>query len=237
MSLSDKNVLRVLRQSFVCGYRDITGEPWAGESGDHLPTGAAVTTTNGAGSRNMQIFLLAPDGVVLTCLPGFWCPEDLLFELKFAVKLYNEVWRRQDVTPEQKAKAFTKAHLAHRGSHSRSMMERSQLQSFDAWHEMGRSGSDFVYKSGDWRPSFTLRYPMGQGPRHLKTVDQVIHERLAAQPFRPYEEFDVEEFCDYGQLRYDKHEDERAERELATKRRSGIVDATRVARPGAASSR
>lgn len=234
MTLSDKDVLRVLQQSFVCGYRNISDQKYAGASGDHPTDGAAVTTTNGAGPHNVQIFLLSPEGTVLTCLPGFWAPEDLLCELKFAVKLYNEVWRREDVTQEQKEKAFSKAHLAHRASHSRSMMERSHLQGFDAWHESSRSGSDFLFKSGDWRPSFTLRNPMGQhGPR-LKTVDQVLHERIAEQPFVPYEEFDVAAFSDYGQLRYDKEEDERASRELASKGKPGLVDATRGARPGAA---
>jgi len=237
VTLSNKDVLRVLQSSFVCGYRNITDQEYAGASGDHAPDGAAVTTTNGAGGHNVQIFLLTPDGTVLTCLPGFWAPEDLLCELKFAVKLYNEVWMRGDVTPEQKEKAFSKAHLAHRGTHSRSMMERSQLQGFDAWHESGRMGSDFVFKRGDWRPSFTLRNPMGSGGPRLKTVDQVMHERIAEQPFCAYEEFDVAAFSDYGQLRYDKEEDERASRELASKSKPGLVDTTRMARPGAAKSR
>jgi hypothetical protein len=43
----------------------------------------------------------------------------------------------------------------------------------------------------------------------LKTTDQVVHERMAQRAYIPYDEFDVEKFCDYGQLRYDKKEDTR----------------------------
>jgi hypothetical protein len=38
----------------------------------------------------------------------------------------------------------------------------------------------------------------------LKTVDQVGHERMA-RPFLPYEQFDVEAFVNFCELRYDKH--------------------------------
>jgi hypothetical protein len=40
----------------------------------------------------------------------------------------------------------------------------------------------------------------------LKAVDQVVHERMARRPFVAYESFDVENFSDYGKMRYDKHE-------------------------------
>jgi hypothetical protein len=33
VSLSDDSVLNVLKNQFVCGYRNITGEPYAGKSG------------------------------------------------------------------------------------------------------------------------------------------------------------------------------------------------------------
>jgi hypothetical protein len=40
----------------------------------------------------------------------------------------------------------------------------------------------------------------------FKTVDQVVHERMAQRPFVAHESFDVESFSDYGKMRYDKHE-------------------------------
>ena len=38
------------------------GEPYAGNSGTHMPRGNAIETTNGAGSHNIQMFLMNPDG-------------------------------------------------------------------------------------------------------------------------------------------------------------------------------
>ena len=87
MSLSSNRVLAILKSSLVCGFKNIKDEPYAGASGHHDPDTAAVHTTNGAGPHNVQIFLLNADGVVLHCLPGYWAPDDLVHEMKFALSL------------------------------------------------------------------------------------------------------------------------------------------------------
>jgi hypothetical protein len=70
-----------------------------------------------------------------------------------------------------------------------------------------KADSDFKYHVGDYHPPVLL---VGRGKlpedADLKTVDQVVHERMAQRPFVTYEQFDVAEFPDYGKLRYDKHE-------------------------------
>ena len=48
MSLSNDAVLNVLKNQFVCGFKNITGEPYAGKSGHHDTDAPAVVTTNGA---------------------------------------------------------------------------------------------------------------------------------------------------------------------------------------------
>jgi hypothetical protein len=43
-------------------------------------------------------------------------------------------------------------------------------------------------------------------PKNVKTVDMVMHERMAQRPFLTYKEFDVPQFAMYGKNEYDKHE-------------------------------
>jgi len=40
----------------------------------------------------------------------------------------------------------------------------------------------------------------------VKTVDVVMHERMAQRPFVDYKDFDVPQFANYGKNEYDKHE-------------------------------
>jgi hypothetical protein len=90
------------------------------------------------------------------------------------------------------------------------MRTRSKLQGFDEKKERNKTESDFKVQPGQ-QPTVTLanrRLKVSD----MKTVDQVVHERMAQRPFVPYEEFDTAAFVDYGQLRYDKHENE-AERD------------------------
>ena len=203
MSLSQDAVLQVLKANFVCGYKNITGESYAGRSGHHDPDAPAVYTTNGAGPHNVQLFLLAPDGTVLHCLPGYWAAQDLIYEMRFALSLYP-VWKNDSLSPETKKKLFAAAQLQGLRQHPRDMMERSHLQSFDAKAEQAKPNSDFRFRPGDYRPPWHLG-------KHdaLKTTDQVVHERMAQQPFVPYEDFDVEKFTDYGKMLYDKKEETR----------------------------
>jgi hypothetical protein len=203
VTLSHDAVLKVLQTRFVCGFKNITGEPYAGKSGRHDPDSPAVLTTNGAGPHNVQIFFLSADGTVLHCLPGYWCPADLLAEMQFALGL-ERVWKNPALTAERKMKLAWDANRRAIVSRTLGMQERSRLQGFDAKEERKKADSDFKYRPGDYRGPVLLA---GQrNDADLKTVDQVAHERMAARPFVPYEGFDVEKFTDYGKLRYDKHE-------------------------------
>ena len=67
MSLSNDAVMNVLKNQFVCGYRNIAGEPYAGRSGHHETDSPAVLTTNGAGPHSVQMFFLNSDGTALHC--------------------------------------------------------------------------------------------------------------------------------------------------------------------------
>lgn len=174
--------------------------PWAGDSGIHPPDGGAVSTTNGAGPHNIQIFVLNKQGMVLTCLPGYWDPRDLAYELKFAETL-NDVWNSKDLTLAQKKSTYTKMHLAHIGEHSKAMHGRSEMQGFDKKYEMEKrpTTSDTILSQTGG--------PAKMGGFIFKTTDQIFHERLAKQPFVTYNDFNVTAFSDYGKHRYNKNEE------------------------------
>jgi hypothetical protein len=202
VSLSQEPAYSELKNHFVCGYRNIMGERYAGNSGTHTMRGNAVDTTNGAGPHNIQMFVMNPDGTVLHCLPGYWSAADLASELDFGRKL-NYLYQNNSLSAQQKAEQFRDLQLAHVRLHSSEMRARSQLQGFDAKHEAHKRHSDFVKDSqaladGNWGP---------QSYAALKTTDEVVHERMAQRPFVSYSHFDVAKFADYGTSTYDKHED------------------------------
>jgi hypothetical protein len=205
VTLSNDTLIRTLNTQFVCGFRNIKDEPYCGKSGQHDPNTPAVLTTNGAGSHNVQIFVLASDGTVLHCLPGFWSPADLLYELKFAQSL-NRIRTDTYLSQETKEKRFKQANLKHALAHPLDMRTRSQLQGFDEKKERHKGESDFKVQPGQ-QPTVTLAR-RGLKLSDMKTVDQVVHERMAKRPFVAYEDFDVAAYVDYGQLRYDKHEND-----------------------------
>jgi hypothetical protein len=208
VSLSQDPALSALKQAFVCGYRDISNEPYAGASGLHEKDGKAINTSNGAGPHNIQMFILAPDGTVLTCLPGFWNPQDLVNEMQLAEQL-NTVWTDPHLSRSQKDQTFRQMHLAHIQEHSQATVRRSRMQSFDqkyeAEHRLNRS--DTIRDRG------AVAYAINSGgkmPQNaFKTTDEIFHERMAMRPFVAYEHFDVAAFADYGKPKYDKHEDAR----------------------------
>lgn len=213
MSLSHDAVLNVLKKTFVCGFKNITGESYAGRSGHHDTDSPAVVTTNGAGPHNVQMFILSSDGTVLHCLPGYWAPQDLLREMQFALSL-NRLWLDERITFPEKKKRFREANLRVFRTHPPDMIARSHLQSFDAKHEIAKPNSDFKFRPGDYHPPYMLGK---QG--HLKSTDQVMHERMARRPFLPYESFDVEKFSDYGKQRYDKKEETREATAMTSKKK------------------
>jgi hypothetical protein len=196
-------VFSILKNDFVCGYRDIEKEKWAGASGNHMPDGQAVDTTNGAGPHNVQIFVLAADGTVLTCLPGYWGPEDLASELKLAQNL-NRVWQNPKLSVARKFELFQQMQIAHIAEHSENEHQRSQMQGFDASFEASRRfKNQDVFANGCSHRSM----PWSNVGQNLKSTDVIMHERMARQPFVPYENFNVQAFSDYGLTMYDKNED------------------------------
>lgn len=183
------------------------GESYAGNSGSHNPRANAVDTTNGAGGHNIQMFVIAPDGTVLHCLPGYWNPEDLNTELKLALKL-NDLYNNKALSTKDRNLQFARLQVEHVRSHSAEMVARSELQGFDMKHEAHNPKSDFL------RPEFANERACLAGEHwgpeaHLafKTTDTVMHERMARRAFMQYSSFDVAAYCDYGTTTYDKHED------------------------------
>lgn len=198
MSLSQEPAFSILKNDFICGTRDITGEPWSGVSGIKPLTAGAVNTTNGAGPHNIQIFILAPDLTILTALPGYWHPEDLAYELEVANKLYA-VWKNPSLTRAEKDAKFVEAHLGHIEDHPSAMVRRSRMQGFDQKFEQKNRATT----------TDTIASATGgkAGDPVFKTTDVIFHERLAKQPFAKYEEFDVVAFSDYGRALYNKKEE------------------------------
>jgi hypothetical protein len=198
VSLSQDPVFTELKNDFVCGTRDITGVPWSGFSGVHPLDGGAVYTTNGAGPHNIQMFVLAQDGTVLTCLPGFWNSKDLSSELELAKQL-NAVLTDTNLTRAQKDAKFVELQLGHIDKHSAMMTRRSQMQGFDKKFEANQkmASSDTIRSSSGGKNGMPV----------FKTTDVLMHERLALQPFRKYGDFDVVAFSDYGRAKYDKKEE------------------------------
>ena len=193
MSLSQDPIVERLKDHFVCGWRNIHGvEDFAGKSHSHPVESTAVHTTNGAGGRNVQMIIISPDGYVLHVLPGYWNPDALRHELDFSLELVEIA--AKDLPHDEKSDAFLLAHLNHAAKHAELMVKDSTLQGFDKHREEQRpDGSDFRRRGGE-----------GEA---VRTVDQVMHERMARRPFLRIEEFDLAKVVDYGTRFYDKHGD------------------------------
>jgi len=206
VSLSTDPAFTALKESFVCGYRDISDQPYAGVSGLHKPDGNAINTTNGAGPHNLQLFILSPEGVVLTCLPGYWNAYDLVHEMQLAEKL-NEVWHNPMLGRAEKDAIFRQMHQNHVQEHSNAMVFRSRMQGFDqkweAKHKL--TSSDCIRNACLITDPNAKMLPQDA----FKTTDEIMHQRMALRPFRTYDQFDVAAYTDYGRPIYDKHEDYR----------------------------
>lgn len=203
-------MLDLLKDNYVCGVKDITGEKYAGVSGSHLPSGKAAMTTNGAGPHNLQIFMLAPDGTVLHCLPGFWHAQDLARELDLAEALY-QVWIDPRYTRSQKDALFRKMQIEHIAHHPPQMTRRSRMQGFDQKFEAKhRLASSDTIRNPELAKAVLAKGAKPQ-PGAFKTTDEIMHERMARRPFLPYNQFDVVAFSDYGRPFYNKNEDQRDE--------------------------
>lgn len=203
VSLPQEPVFSLLKTKFVVGWKNIIKQRYVGESHGYTCDGIAVGTTNGAGPHNVQTFVISTDGVVLHALPGFWHPEDLARELRFALVL-REVWRDQTLDRATKDTLFTALQLAEIGKHPRAHTARSGWQGFDAKNEMKR------LEKGVQRDTF-VRDQAGQvqrcrkGRPRLKSTNVIAHERMASRPFVPFARFDVAVFADYGRTYYDNN--------------------------------
>ncbi len=210
MSLSQDPAFTALKKFFICGVKDITDAPYAGMSGKHEKFGNAVNTTNGAGPHNLQMFILSSDGTVLECLPGFWCATDLFTEMRFANKL-NKIWLDPSLNSTQKDELFKQMNLEHIVEHPPGMVRRSHMQGFDEKYEAEHRLTTSDAIADPALISQQMLEPGGPGlPQEaFKTTDVLMHERMAARPFVPFDHFDVASFVEYGRPRYDKEEDAR----------------------------
>lgn len=203
MTLPNEEVKELLAERFVVGWRNIERESHVGMSHGYRCDQSAVGTTNGAGGRNVQFVVLATDATVLHVLPGFWHAEDLLAELRLGLELH-ELHRSEEHTAAQKLKLFASLHRSFLRRLPEATLERSRWQGFDEWEESLR-GKTVA------RDTFALD-EQGQpvcdpsGRPLLKPVVQVVHERLLAQPFRQFGDFDMEALVDYGRPFYDNNE-------------------------------
>jgi len=164
--------------------------------------GNAVETTNGAGPHNIQMFVMAPDGTVLHCIPGYWNPEDLATELRLAERL-GGVWQDKTISMDQKKLIFARMQMEHFRQHSHELTERSHMQGFDRKHELERKGFRDTIKAG---VNINTIDP-NTSEDIVKTTDEIMHERMAKRPFVSYSTFDTGKYSDYGTQFYDKHED------------------------------
>lgn len=200
MTLPDDRIFDLLKDQFVLVYRNIERERHCGDSHGYAKHQTAVSTTNGAGARNVQMFVLSSDRVVLHALPGYWHPDDLLHELRFA-QMVRALW--EDGQRVRTQKEFVYRHLHRRAAEEppAGLRARSTWQPFDVWAERSR-------QDPGWRDVFQ-RTEQGnlvrdaQGNYVPKPIDQIVHERMALQPFVPFDAFDVGTFVDLGQHQYD----------------------------------
>ena len=200
MSLPNEEVIALLKDQFVVGFRNIEEDKHVGLSHGYKAGQTAVGTTNGAGGRNVQLVVMSPDQTVLHVLPGFWHPEDLVTELKFATVLHR-LWLDDGKTREEKLALFAAMHKAQVRRFSVDMIARSDWQDFDRVVEVMRARSekrDTLLRdaAGDWL------LDSHKQPR-LKPTCQLLHERMAAQPFTKLGVFDMERYVDYGRPFYD----------------------------------
>lgn len=191
----------MLRDEFVVGWSNIWDEDYVGYSQGYSPKQGAVGTTNGAGGHNVQMFVISPDGVVLHALPGFWHPDDLLRELRFA-KLVQRLWEDQDRTLEEKERMFRLLHIAELRRQPAETYARSDWQSFDRHEEIGKLEHDPNLDTVMYRDDGTVVLDH-EGRPQLRPLNVVAHQRMVEQPFRKFEDFDVAAFVDYGRHHYD----------------------------------
>lgn len=184
----------MLENQFIVGWKNIRNKDYVGSSHGYTCEDTAVGTTNGAGPRNMQTFILATNGTVLHCLPGFWHPDDLAYELDFALVM-NRL-ERDKRSKKEKRELFARMHQRAIREQSPEMLARSGWQGFDAQNEKMR------LKQGK---RDTFYYDDEGKPTKMKPLSVLLHERMAKRPFKKMATFDTETFIDYGRPYYDNN--------------------------------
>ncbi len=189
MTLSHDKVKDYLDKYFVRGWTNIEGKKkYAGKSNRHMPSYAARNISNASGHHNVQMFFMTSDGNVLNALPGYWNPPHFLKEAELAVKL-GQLYYKRGLSVADRNEKYLDMHLQQAYANTKAMHKASKLQGFDYSNIAKRKESDFQRKKG---------FVTGV----LKTADQVIHERLAEQPFTPFASFEVAKFIDMGITRF-----------------------------------
>lgn len=140
---------------------------------------------------------------MLHALPGFWHPEDLAAELSFAKEMH-QLWLREDISADEKRQEFTTRQLARVEASPLDTFARSGWQGFDRKNELKRlaNGVERDTFVTDLYGDYVLN---DAGDPVSKPINMLVHERLAARPFVPFESFDVREFADYGRRYYDNN--------------------------------
>jgi hypothetical protein len=185
----------MLNDRFVLGTCNIAREQHVGLSHGYRCNQTAVDTTNGAGGRNVQIVVLAPDETVLHVLPGFWHADDLLAELRLALEMH-ELHRRDGMSEESKLAMYRALHRSFVRRLPDETKARSEWQGFDRFEELERAQSE---------ARDTVVCDANGQPVGIKPIYQVVHERLAARPLLHFDDFDMESFVDYGRPYYDNN--------------------------------
>lgn len=233
MTLPNEEVMAMLRDKFIVGTRNIEREGHVGLSHGYAPTQTAVGTTNGAGGRNVQLLVLAADETVVHALPGFWHAEDLLPELRLALEVHR-LHVDEEMAPAAKLAMYSALHRSHLRRYGAALQERSEWQGFDRSHELSRAQTEK-------RDTVVVD---AAGAMTLKTIPQLVHDRLLARPFKHLADFDMESFVDYGRPYYDNNmgldkgrnfpraakNNEARERELAKEREKAAREADLLAR-------
>ena len=188
MTLSNDKVINQINTAFVSGWQNIKGKKsYAGVSNTHMPSYAAKNINTCSGGRNIQMYFMTPDGRVVHCLPGYWNAADFYTQAGFAVKLGNLAFNKSISNADRNEK-FLDMHLQKAHGHNYGLVEGAKLQGFDVKYVKNNT-NDFTRGSKGFV----------QG---VKLVDQVVHERMAARPFLPFEKFDAREFTKLGIKRY-----------------------------------
>ncbi len=232
MTLPNDDVIDFIGTRFILVHKNIQSEQHVGMSHGYKDTQSAVGTTNGAGPRNVQFMILAADKTVLHALPGFWHAEDLIPELQLAFEI-NRLYLDEQKTFNQKAKMYEMLHKSHMRRHGAAAVRRGQWQGFDRHTEVHRVKTEE-------RDTFRT---LANGELQLKSVPEVIHDRMLTRRFKKLEDFDLETFVDYGRAFYDNNRGERGKtfkkaesvnskrgRELARQREKDAREAARIAK-------